>query len=375
MKIDNTQINTPFLFSKSHSLYVKSVAVILMIIHHLFLFPDRINQDLFTYPSLKFCGKFLQYSISSFGQICVAVFMFISGFGFCRKYIKESNIEDIFKGILISVRKKFISFWKIFIIFIPLGFIFFSNNSQYCNDTACCFAYKNFSWGNLICNFFAWQSNLNREWWFLQSYLICVFCFPFFYKLIKNKSFVFDFSIFLVLYFLQIFIFPYFSNIANFPLNSSVLFNLLLCPHSASLCFFWGMIFAKNKRLEKLINICNSVFFRNVFLNFIGLFICFYFREYIFNNLLDCFFCLLFIICITNIFEYFKFSRRICLFLGHHSTNIWLIHSFFIYYFGLSFQKILFISHNQIVITIVTILISLICSILISLIYKMLAKL
>ncbi|WP_222422519.1 acyltransferase family protein, partial [Yersinia rohdei] len=73
------------LFTKKETNYIKGIAIILMLMHHLFAFPDRIPHDANIINSLPFIGANVDNYLANFGKICVAIFLFISGYGFAFK--------------------------------------------------------------------------------------------------------------------------------------------------------------------------------------------------------------------------------------------------------------------------------------------------
>lgn len=116
-----TLMNT-YKFSKEDTLCVKAAAIILMLFHHLFAFPDKLTADA-TLNSLYTLsdGKTLEYILGDFGKLCVALFMMLSGYGIYLSF--KNNSSDISKTILKRIKNAYIKYWQIFIIFIPLGAI------------------------------------------------------------------------------------------------------------------------------------------------------------------------------------------------------------------------------------------------------------
>lgn len=110
------------LFTKKETNYIKGIAIILMLMHHLFAFPDRIPHDANIINSLPFIGANVDSYLANFGKICVAIFLFISGYGFAFKNKINFNYS------IEKLKKLYFSFWLVFIIFIPIGFVFINND-------------------------------------------------------------------------------------------------------------------------------------------------------------------------------------------------------------------------------------------------------
>lgn len=149
--------------SSKKSNKIKYIAVILMIILHLFSNPVRDYISLFSIN-----GKTIEYIFTKFCGICVGIFVFLSGYGLMKKYNSNISYKDILKKIL----KFYINYWYIFLIFIPIGLTI---------------GVINFDMERLILNFFALTSNYNYEWWFVILYVQLLLIYPILNKLF-NKN-------------------------------------------------------------------------------------------------------------------------------------------------------------------------------------------
>ena len=95
--LENEAIGT---FTQEDTRRLKGLAVILMIVHHLFIIAGRINADLFPVPQIHLFGSSFMALSAAFGKICVSLFFILSGFGQYRKYeqnltgggIKQTNL-------------------------------------------------------------------------------------------------------------------------------------------------------------------------------------------------------------------------------------------------------------------------------------------
>lgn len=167
--------------NKDESHYLKGIAIILMFTHHLFAFPERIIHPSMYIPVLD--GFSLELYLGMFGKICVAIFIFLSGYGF--GIIGEKDIT-YYKNKII----KFIFvYWFYFVVFVPIGFFFFydvtlfgSRELRFRVDAV-----------SIIKNMVFLSSSFNEEWWFAQPYIIFVLLVPFLnkFKSWSSASFVF----------------------------------------------------------------------------------------------------------------------------------------------------------------------------------------
>lgn len=77
-------------FTKEDTRVIKGIAVMLMLmlIHHLYFFPDRMIGNGLSCQLGVWEQNFVQY-ISAFGKICVSIFFFLSGYGIYKSAIKR----------------------------------------------------------------------------------------------------------------------------------------------------------------------------------------------------------------------------------------------------------------------------------------------
>lgn len=107
---------------------IQSIAEMLMVFHHLFGFPERINSDYIIVSDFSFLhiGTILSYC----GRICIGMFVFNSGYGMYKKlnsFTYSSYFDVLKKGYGCTLRQLknfYIRYWIVFITFIPIGIMF-----------------------------------------------------------------------------------------------------------------------------------------------------------------------------------------------------------------------------------------------------------
>ena len=87
------------IITREKSLYLKCFAILLMLIHHLFTFSDRLPEggyiSLFPLQDLT-----IEQFLGGFGKVCVCIFLFLSGYGlYISYYQKEITINSILQRI------------------------------------------------------------------------------------------------------------------------------------------------------------------------------------------------------------------------------------------------------------------------------------
>lgn len=328
-------------FTKEYSLIAKGIAIILMFMHHLFAFPDRIATN--NYISiLRFNNINIEMLIGAFGKICVAIYLFLSGYGMfltvSRK--KTFTLRDSYKRI----KTLYINLWVVFIIFVPIGFIFFN---------------KTFELKEFILNFFGIIFTYNGEWWFFKLYVLLLIIFPISIKFI-NKGFKRDFINIMAVYIIGKAIKYIVISIPSIAyIEETVIFNDFINLTSWQLIFFIGYLFANFDIYSKVSLKLKEFNINNNWANIIIILLVFGTRYFFRNKVfLDFLLAPIFIFSSVNLLSKLKISKMLIL-LGKNSSNMWLVHSFFCYAY---FQKFIFTPKVSILVLLNLIIVSLITS-------------
>lgn len=148
--------------TKQRSDLIKGFAVLFMLFHHLFAFPDLIPQGLSIHP--LFSNIPLEYKLGTYGKVCVSMFLFLSGYSFGLKIVSTALIPT---SILRRLTRFFCVYWVNFALFVPIGILYFSHLPGLDGG-------KRFdpSWGNLLQNLLGIKATYVGEWWFVRLYLI-----------------------------------------------------------------------------------------------------------------------------------------------------------------------------------------------------------
>ena len=315
--------------TKDYSNMMKGVAVLLMIIHHTWGFPCRI-------PELHILHMEEQIGIAS--KICVSIFMFLSGYGLYYTFNRNSSIHLVKRLKAIYER-----FWKVFFVFVPLGFLFFD---------------RTFRLQEFLLNLFCVDYSYNREWWFMGTYIELLLVLPLVLRLDTKKYFlVAVLLVAIALRFLSGF----------FELNSGGANSHIHQFGYYFPVFYLGLFFSKYSLFERFQRItCNRL---------IGCVVCvimtvvaFVIRSKWDITEMTILMTPLFIYLFVVFFRLIGNVNKVFLLFGKHSMNMWLIHSFFCYYY---FQKeMLMISDNAIVAYVLLVVMSLLSSMVIDLIWR-----
>ncbi|MGH4139638.1 acyltransferase family protein [Clostridium sp.] len=350
--------NKDYEFTKAHTQIAKGVAITLMMFHHLFRFPDRI-QDVSYISILSFGNTSFEYLLGDFGNICIAMYLFLSGYGLYMSTQKKENFT--LKDSAKKAMKFLINYWVVFIIFVPIGLIWFGDSTRY-----------HFNIAGFMANFFTLSSSYNSEWWFVRLYIELLLLFPIIKRILKRDikaSLAIILSCYIIAIIMEVIpvIIPGLSmlkvNLLYLDIRNILFWQMSFCS---------GFIIAKlnlfsriNKKISsrKLDTKSYSII---AILTIIGVRIgSTYLFEFIGKGnatYVDFILAPPFLLICTNFIINSK-SKSIFSILGKHSTNMWLTHTFFCYYY---FQDLVFLPKVSILIVMWLALLSIMASILIN---------
>ncbi|OGW72589.1 MAG: hypothetical protein A2Y02_01490 [Omnitrophica bacterium GWA2_52_12] len=154
-------------FSIQDSLAAKGAAMLLMLAHHLFAFPERLHgvSYLSSLPLLPQTSHPMEFYLGQLGKICVSMFLFLSGYGLMERMRTWTGSRVRYAAQrawhVLAVC------WTVFAIFVPIGLIFYKTLPQF-----------HFSFVDFLKNLLLIRYTYNPEWWFFQNYFILLALFP-----------------------------------------------------------------------------------------------------------------------------------------------------------------------------------------------------
>lgn len=146
------------IMSKQMTSAIRGIAIIMMLIHHLFTWDKASYTSFFHVTLLRGCD--IVTFIGIFGKLCVTLYLFLSGYGFCCKFgNKEYKDLSVFERWKIAwkVYKKYLI---VFAVFIPIGFIL---------------SIRIFHIKEFILNLITYKTTYDEECWFLIIYIMIAF--------------------------------------------------------------------------------------------------------------------------------------------------------------------------------------------------------
>ena len=343
-------------FSVQHTRLAKGIAIIMMVYHHLFVLPERLNNDYISV--LGFNGFNLEALLATFSKLCVGIFLFLSGIGLFYSLQKETNILKMYRKVLKKLLTFMINYWIIAIIVFPIGVIrgFFEFDIQ------------------TVIGVLSGRYYPVMEWWFVCQYVVLLLISPLFISLFQRSGILKKIIVVLMISLIYIavkignlylsdvdflgFIFAYLSYVYNE--SCVVIFVLgIICARFSVFRFF---VFKRN--------------WLTFFINFIVLLAVFTARSVFVKAAasmeLDFIFTPLFVFSFAALLNRTRVAKKVLDFFATHSTNIWLTHTFWCYYLG---QEIVLLPKYSTLIFLWTLILSVVSSVIVNIIYFLVMKL
>lgn len=291
---------------------LKGFALILLLVHHLFY----IDRGL--YDSVYIADHNVVQIIGQWSKVCVAIFVFLSGYGLMYKTQQSGGIGALKRFYWHRFTKLFLNYWFIWLIFVPIGVFVFDRTFQ---D-----AYGNYLPIKLFLDFFGLinvfgKLGYNATWWFYSCIIFLYALFPLLYKY-YNKDTLFTTLVVAVICFMPTPLF-YSAKLYMGTFYMGMIYSDSCCtntpPHSKStkIMLLTIMVIASIDRL--------------------------FTKESI---LFDTFLVLSMVLAYKNM-HISNIVKDIFVFLGKHSMNIFLFHTFI---FSHWFRDEIYASRNPLVI-------------------------
>lgn len=300
-------------FTKKQTSIAKGVAICLMFFHHLFNFQDYSYRFLpgNSYTPLLYFFNSEDY-LARFGSICVSMFLFLSGYGLFLGWTcsKQSPI----RYSLDKIKDFYFTYWTYFLIFVPIGLLFFQKQTLW-NSTQLRYSGDPITF---LMNFLGWSSSYNEEWWFVRIFILTIlFLCPIYLKMSETNP-IWIAAISLVLLALSFKFDPY-KSVLNFAIWQP---SFALGIISAKLNLFSSRSIRyldKSGWIWVLCGLLVCVIAGLILRARVGIKLDFFIAPiFIYFSIIT-----VEILHLNNLFAY----------LGAYSFPLWLIHSFFCYYY------------------------------------------
>lgn len=312
--------------TKNDTQMAKGLAILGMVTLHLFC---RSGELPYT-PLIWIKGIPLIYYLALFGDICVPIYCFCSGYAQAVSLEQFQKNPHNFRLIL----RLLLNYWVVLILFSCIGLLFQpSGNIPGTLQT-------------FLGNFFLINFSYNGAWWYIVTYILLLIATPAIFTLICKLHPIASLSISGIAYFIA-YVFRFIAPLTFESFFLDWIWRQLLLFFTSQFSFFIGMICFRYKIISYLHLRLDHVRY-NFFLYILIPLGAFLFHCAVPSMIIAPITGLLTLGCFFMMPKC-NILKKWLLFLGKHSTNIWLIHMFF--YLTL-FQNLVFCAKYPILILI-----------------------
>ncbi len=291
--------------------FAKGIAILFLLFHHLFYLQPKMGLMLDS-------GRTLEYYVANAMKVCVAMFLLLSGYGIFES--TKSKAINYFQFMKKNLVKILMNYWFIWLLFVPVGFLIigpdFLTKVYYVKIAK-----------HLAINFTGLQElfmkpSIISAWWFISLIIAFYAVFPLI-KWLMQKSHITAFATLIGTFFMA----KYNSRLALSFFNTAFLSMWLFS-------FVAGCFIAKYNLFSKLKSILQSSVAKKTLkfaLYILLLSALVYQRMYgavLKGTLLDGIFAFFVIAFGYEFVSSISVVKKIGVFLGEHSFNIFLFHSF-----------------------------------------------
>lgn len=338
---------SPAEISKNDTQVLKGAAILFMVSLHLFC-RKNINGLYETFIEIN--GVPLLYYLVLFGDACLTIFCFTSGYGLFKIFERDNNVT---RKNIVRIFKLLINFWIVLVMFVAIGY--FAGKAELYPGSLTKF----------VLNFTLLSNSYNGAWWFFQTYVILVLLSSWIFRAVQKYNFVVVLLISTIVYvisYLQRF--RPFIELGDNPVIGT-LANAIILAAFSQLPFVVGAVFAYKNLYAKLSKKFYNLPLKNI-LGIITILLMVIIHAFFESAFIAPFTGIAFI-CIFNLMDKGIFLQKTLRFFGNHSTNIWLTHMFF---YMTIFPELVFAPRYPIIIFVWLLSLSLASSYLINTIYN-----
>ena len=288
--------------SRKDTKMLQGLAVLAMVCLHLFCGSDY--EGLF-HPFIFIGSRPLSFFFGQLSDFCVMCFAFCSGYAHMALYKQENYYKNRLKSLIPLL----INYWLVILF--------------YCIVNLCLSNGLPGGIQGLLGNVFLYNVSYNGAWWYMWAYVLLVLISPLILKTVQKVN-----SVIILVIGLAIYVVAYYF---RFKVDTSNYFLVRFGPFGMTLFeYIIGCVFYKNSIFSKLYKIWEKLPKAIRIIGSIVIFVSLLFIRTLFIPTL--FVAPISGLMIMILFHFWrkpKFVETAFLFVGNHSTNIWLTHMFF----------------------------------------------
>ncbi|MCE5286627.1 MAG: acyltransferase [Pelosinus sp.] len=333
-----------FIFNVTSTQMIKGVALLLMLIHHIFSFPDWWTVQN-PYIGIFIGHKTLEYYLGVFGKICVSIFAFLTGYGMFYALEKDNTINKFIHKALSFLT----TYWTIlFFIFLPINLILGNNDLLKVKE--------------VLKNIVAISTSIIAFAWYVRFYILVLLSFPLLISICKkfNNPYICICFIWVVAILI--------NRVIGHSGYTSFIIQWLMEYFTYMPSVIAGICFAQHKVFDMLNVTLVKYKLNSLFISITTVCLIIMIRFFTQNHFsTDTFLTPIFIYSIIDILNHINSYKvnKLLTFLGKHSLNLWFLHAIF-FFNTKAIQWVLYFPKYSIVIVVWCILILLPFSILIN---------
>lgn len=292
------------MLSKSETKILKGVAILIMLWLHLFNNKAKAStlENLIIVDGIPFV-----FLLSKFTTICVGFYLFLGGYGLYMSRVVSTK-KNWQRVVLL-----FVNFWIVFVVFVILGS--WIKPAQYPGSIT-----------KFIQNFTGWNTSYNGEWWFLFPYAMIILFSKYLFNWVSRQKTLWTLILFGTIYLITILLISRFGEAYLY--NNQLVYMPILVL-SLLFPFLLGALCAREDWVDKTRNSLSHVKGKQLIL-LISLMLLI--TVSVLSPVLapiNPFIVVGFVVVFSNL-KRTKYVDKILTGLGNESTNMWLIHTFFL---------------------------------------------
>ena len=294
--------------TKQDTQRAKGVAIIGMVMLHLFC---RLGNLPYT-PWVWIGETPLIYYLGLFGDCCVPIYCFCSGYA--HYLLKEKLQSDYSKSMPQKLLRFLSHYWIVVALFTLIG-LFIGNKNNIPGSVS-----------TFIGNFLLYNLSYNGAWWFVITYVFLLALSPLAFRITNKVNALLLVVLSGIVYFVSyLFRFQFPITLSNAVLNW--IWQQLILLGTSQFAYMIGMISRKSQWASKLRAICQRKPICSVCL-LLALLAAFVGHCVVQSLIVAPITAMAVLLCLFGI-RLPVIVDRFLLFMGKHSTNIWLVHMFF----------------------------------------------
>lgn len=305
-------------FSKKDTNFIKGISICLMLCHHLFAFPERVEAGEFV-SLLTINGTAFSVLIGAFASVSMPLLTFLSGYGLYRSSLRSEKSASLVSRHILNIYK---TYWMVFFAALPVIIVR-------------AVRFGSFKAYEIVYNFLGLSTSFNAEWWFLLPFVILLVLFPAMKRFVEREhgGFFADVLIIVLINAAFLYIVPTLMERPLFaPFSETVFYSRVKELMKLLPAYFLGVTSARYDVLSRVKTEFGAkpLWCIAAIVGMAGIFLV---RPH--NNTTYCFLdSAAFALCLTVLLPTKPFRLVAPIFeeLGRESALIWLTHTFFCYY-------------------------------------------